>query len=136
MVNLMVGLYGYTLCSGIVCEELNGEDYRVIPLSDDSPINGVMKVGYIVKKNQILSSVGKLYIEKIQEFLPVDEKYVLVLLKMTGATYIGQFSSSICKDAGYQMIGTQIDLFCKLSVMVLSMPVLLAILDTISEFMI
>ena len=53
MVNLMVGLYGYTLCSGIVCEELNG----------------VMKVGYIVKKNQILSSVGKLYIEKIQEFL-------------------------------------------------------------------
>ena len=53
MVNLMVGLYGYTLCSGIVCEELNGGDYRVIPLSDDSPINGVMKVGYIVKKNQI-----------------------------------------------------------------------------------
>ena len=39
-------------------------------------------------------------------------------------------------DAGYDMIGTQIDLFCKLSVMVLSMPVLLAILDTISEFMI
>ena len=69
MVNLMVGLYGYTLCSGIVCEELNGGDYRVIPLSDDSPINGVMKVGYIVKKNQILSSVGKLYIEKMQEFL-------------------------------------------------------------------
>jgi len=59
----------YTLCSGIGCEELNGGDYRVIPLSDDSPINGVMKVGYIVKKNQILSSVGKLYIEKIQEFL-------------------------------------------------------------------
>ena len=69
MVNLMVGLYGYTLCSGIVCEELNGGDYRVIPLSDDSPINGIMKIGYIVKKNQILSSVGKLYIEKIQEFL-------------------------------------------------------------------
>ena len=58
-----------SVCSGIVCEELNGGDYRVIPLSDDSPINGVMKVGYIVKKNQILSSVGKLYIEKIQEFL-------------------------------------------------------------------
>lgn len=68
MVNLMVGLYGYTLCSGIVCEELNGGDYRVIPLSDDSPINGVMKVGYIVKKNQILSSVGKLYIEKYRNF--------------------------------------------------------------------
>ena len=51
-------------------------------------------------------------------------------------TYIGQFCASICKDAGYQAIGAQIELFCKLSVMVLSMPVLLAILDTISEFMV
>ena len=93
---------------------------------------GICILGYAVEKLSYLFES----IKKIQEFLPVDEKYVLVLLKMTGATYIGQFSSSICKDAGYQMIGTQIDLFCKLSVMVLSMPVLLAILDTISEFMI
>ncbi len=71
MLNLMVGLNGYTLCSGIVCEELNGGGTTAsFPFrDDDSPINGVMKVGYIVKKNQILSSVGKLYIEKIQEFL-------------------------------------------------------------------
>lgn len=69
MVNLMVGLYGYTLCSGIVCEELNGGDYCAIPLSDDSPINGVMKIGYLVKKNQILSGAGKLYIEKMKEYL-------------------------------------------------------------------
>ena len=65
-----------------------------------------------------------------------ESSYLTVLVKIIGITYIGQFSSAICKDAGYQMIGTQIDLFCKLSVMVLSMPVLLAILDTISEFMI
>ena len=64
------------------------------------------------------------------------ESFPTVLVKIIGITYIGQFSSAICKDAGYQMIGTQIDLFCKLSVMVLSMPVLLAILDTISEVMI
>ena len=38
-------------------------------INSDPAMDGVMKVGYIVKKNQILSSVGKLYIEKIQEFL-------------------------------------------------------------------
>ena len=65
-----------------------------------------------------------------------ESSYLTVLIKIIGITYIGQLSSAICKDAGYQTIGTQIDLFCKLSVMVLSMPVLLAILDTISEFMI
>ena len=73
---------------------------------------------------------------RLKESFPIDSSYLTVLIKIIGITYIGQFSSAICKDAGYQTIGTQIDLFCKLSVMVLSMPVLLAILDTISEFMI
>ena len=74
-------------------------------------------------------------IKKIQEFLPVDEKYVLVLLKMTGATYIGQLSSSICKDAGYAAIAGQIELFVKLYLMVLSLPVLLALVETIHNFL-
>nr|WP_255493846.1 MULTISPECIES: stage III sporulation AC/AD family protein [unclassified Blautia] len=55
---------------------------------------------------------------------------------MIGITYIGQFSSGICKDAGYASTGAQIDLFCRLSVMVLSMPVLLALLDTIQGFLV
>ena len=57
------------------------------------------------------------------------------LLKMIGITYIGQFSSGICKDAGYASTGAQIELFCRLSVMVLCMPVLLALLDTIQGFL-
>ena len=85
----------------------------------------VGKIGYLFQS-----------LEKLKECLPVDGSYITTLLKMIGITYIGQFSSGICKDAGYASTGAQIDLFCRLSVMVLSMPVLLAILDTISEFMI
>ena len=58
------------------------------------------------------------------------------LVKMIGITYIGQFASGICKDAGYSTRAAQIELFCKLSVMVLSMPVLMALLKTIQEFMV
>lgn len=75
-------------------------------------------------------------LDKIRESLPIDGNYISTLVKMIGITYIGQFSSSICKDAGYQAIGNQIELFCKLSVMVLSMPVLLALLETIQEFLV
>ncbi|MDO4677247.1 MAG: SpoIIIAC/SpoIIIAD family protein [Eubacteriales bacterium] len=75
-------------------------------------------------------------LDKIRESLPIDGNYISTLVKMIGITYIGQFSSSICKDAGYQAIGSQIELFCKLSVMVLSMPVLLALLETIQEFLV
>lgn len=92
---------------------------------------GICILGYAVEKLSYLFES----IKKIQEFLPVDEKYVLVLLKMTGATYIGQFSSSICKDAGHAAIAGQIELFVKLYLMVLSLPVLLALVETIHNFL-
>lgn len=34
LLNLMIGLNAYTLCSGIICEELNGSDYMAIPLKE------------------------------------------------------------------------------------------------------
>ena len=81
-------------------------------------------------------SLIKEVLNEINSVAGADNDYWKTLWKILGITYAAEFSSAICKDAGYQTIGTQIDLFCKLSVMVLSMPVLLAILDMISEFMI
>ncbi len=72
MLNLMVGLNGYTLCSGIICEELNGEDYIAVPFdAAASGQNGVMEIGYITRKNMVLSKVGRLYIEKISAYLGI-----------------------------------------------------------------
>ena len=45
------------------------------------------------------------------------------------------FSSGICKDAGYQAIAAQIEIFGKLAILVVGMPVLLALLETIQEFL-
>ena len=69
-------------------------------------------------------------LERLKQSLPIDGSYITTLLKMIGITYIG-----ICRDAGYSSTGAQIELFCRLSVMVLSMPVLLALLDTIQGFL-
>lgn len=70
MLNLMVGLNGYTLCSGIICEELNGTDFVVVPLEDESDsICNNMEIGYIVKKDILLSSMGELYIREIERYL-------------------------------------------------------------------
>ena len=72
MLNLMVGLNGYTLCSGIICEELNGSDYRTIPFEDDEKNhNSVMEIGYIVRRNTILSRIGGLYVEELKRCLGI-----------------------------------------------------------------
>lgn len=70
MLNLMVGLCGYTLCSGIICEELNGSDYVAVPFETQGLDGaGRMEIGYVMKKNTALSPIGTLYIEKVREYL-------------------------------------------------------------------
>ena len=70
MLNLMVGLNGYTLCSGIICEELNGSDYVAVPFETDADTRGSrMEIGYIVNQSMILSSMGELYIKEIEQYL-------------------------------------------------------------------
>ena len=70
MLNLMVGLNGYTLCSGIICEELNGSDYLAIPFEgDEQNQNSDMEIGYITRKNSILSKVGNLYVSSLKKYL-------------------------------------------------------------------
>ena len=64
MLNLMVGLNGYTLCSGIICEELNGSDYCAIKL--DTEAN--MTIGYIKRKGVSISPLGQKYLEEISKF--------------------------------------------------------------------
>ena len=62
--NLMIGLNGYTLCSGIMCEELNGSDYCAIKLKSDE----IMTIGYIARKWVQVSPLGKKYLEEISKY--------------------------------------------------------------------
>lgn len=62
--NLMIGLNGYTLCSGIICEELNGSDYCAVKLKSDE----IMTIGYISRKGVPISPLGKKYLEEIGKY--------------------------------------------------------------------
>ncbi len=64
MLNLMVGLNGYTLCSGIICEKLNGDNYVAIPLDTDDK----MTIGYIKRKEMPLSTLGSKYLEILKKY--------------------------------------------------------------------
>ena len=70
ILNLMVGLKGYTLCSGIICEELNGSDYIAVPFeADDNNPNSSMEIGYIIKKNSVPGQIGEVFIKELSKYL-------------------------------------------------------------------
>ena len=62
--NLMVGMNAYTLCSGIICEELNGSEYSAIPLDRDEK----MTIGYVARKGINLSKLGRRYIDELMKY--------------------------------------------------------------------
>ena len=69
MLNLMVGLNGYTLCSGIISSDLNGDGYVVVPFREDAENpNSIMEIGYVTKKNSMLSKMGEEYIEELNKY--------------------------------------------------------------------
>ena len=86
---------------------------------------------YLVSKLEIILS----YVDSIQSLIVVDNRYVTMVIKMIGITYIAEFSVDICKDAGYQAIAGQIEMFAKMSILLISMPVLMSFVETIGEFL-
>lgn len=74
-------------------------------------------------------------IKKIQTYISLNQTYIAILIKIIGITYIAEFSSNICKDCGQTAVANQIELVGKLTILATGMPILLALLDTINEFL-
>lgn len=66
--NLLIGLNGYTICSGVINEELNGKNITAIPLAVDD----YMEIGYLTHRKAGVGSIGKKYIEALKRYAPQD----------------------------------------------------------------
>jgi len=67
--NLMVGVNAYCLCSGIISNELNGNDFVAVPFMDNENSDKAMEIGYITKKNVVLSEAANDYLEELKKYL-------------------------------------------------------------------
>lgn len=63
--NLLIGLNGYTVCSGVIDEKLNGRDIIAVPLADESE----MRIGYITHRKGRRSQLGDSYLEALKKYL-------------------------------------------------------------------
>lgn len=71
------------------------------------------------------------YIDRITAYISVNITYIDVILKMIGLAYVCQFSSDLCRDAGYNAIASQVEMAGKISLILLSMPVLMSVIDLV-----
>ena len=93
-------------------------------------VTGIIIFFYILSQLSIVTT----FLSEILGKLDMEETYYFQLIKMLGVAYVAEFASSICKDAGHQSIAGMIELFAKLSIVALSIPGLLFLVETLEMF--
>ncbi len=74
-------------------------------------------------------------LDKIKNDINIDGTYFILLLKMIGVAYICEFASGITKDAGYNAVSGQVDTMGRLTMIMISLPVLLQVINTVLDLL-
>ena len=85
--------------------------------------------GYVFDKVTIIVQT----VTRLDRYISINIFYIKLLLKMIGITYVAELSSQICTDAGYASIGKQIEIAGKFTILAISMPILVDLLDTVTK---
>lgn len=72
-------------------------------------------------------------LQSLNKYIAIGNEYIGLLVKIIGITYVSEFAADICRDAGNSAIAGQIELFCKISVAAVSLPVVLVLFETVSK---
>ena len=91
----------------------------------------ILIFSFLIHKMQVVLA----FVERLESMLSIDSSYIALILKMIGIAYVAGFAMDVCKDAGYAAIGSQIETFAKISILVVSLPVLLTFLEVIGSIL-
>lgn len=77
---------------------------------------------------QLLEGINS-SLNRLERVLTVDVEYIALMIKMIGVTYLSEFASALCRDAGYSAVAGQIELVGKLTILTIGMPIVLALFE-------
>ena len=91
----------------------------------------ILIFSFLIQKMQVVMA----FVERLEAMLSIDSSYIALILKMIGIAYVAGFAMDVCKDAGYGAIASQVETFAKISLLVVSLPVLLTFLEVIGSIL-
>ena len=72
-------------------------------------------------------------LQQLADQANISSYYLLIVLKVVGVAYLAEFGSQICKDAGENSLATKVELAAKIFVVVLAIPIIVAIIDSMMK---
>ena len=72
-------------------------------------------------------------LKMLQGYIGISGKYIGILVKMIGISYMTQFAADICRDNGQTAVAGQLEGFCKITIAALGMPVVLTLFEVVTK---
>ena len=91
----------------------------------------VLIFSFIITKIEVVF----VFIKQLEGMISIESQYIFIMLKMIGIAYIAEFVIGICKDAGFAAISGQIEVFAKISILVVSLPLFLTFLEMMGKLL-
>ncbi len=75
------------------------------------------------------------FLNDVLDDIGLESGYFDILIKIVGISYLCEFASNLCKESGFLSVAGQIEMGGKLTMLVLSMPILFAIVDVVTSLL-
>lgn len=94
----------------------------------------IMIVGCVIIFFYSISGIIKVVeiLKKIINDTSINDEQIIILLKIMGISYIAEFVSDIAKDSGYSALSNQIQIYGKITILVVSVPILESLINCIN----
>ena len=94
-----------------------------------SIITGSIILIYMLRNISVI--VG--YINVLTKSVNIEKGYIKIIMKITGLSIATQFISDICRENGFNAVASQLEIMCRISIVVISMPVIIALLEMVNR---
>lgn len=85
----------------------------------------------------VIGQLGEVinFINNIANKANIDTVYIEIVLKILAISYLASFCSEICKDSGASSLASKVEFSAKVMILVLAIPILMAVLDSILQIL-
>lgn len=90
-------------------------------------VTAVILFTFVLVKLESITSL----LESLVQKSGINKGYLTLLLKVTGISYVIELATNICKDAGNSAIASKVEMFGKISIVVLTIPILTSVISTV-----
>ncbi|AFM01251.1 MULTISPECIES: stage III sporulation protein AD [Desulfitobacterium] len=118
----IVGIALVVAIIGVVLKELRKEIALQLTI-----LTGVIIFTLILDKIKIVIDL----LQNLADQANISSYYLIIVLKIVGVAYLAEFGADICRDAGEKALATKIEIAAKVGVLVLAIPIIVAILESV-----